>query len=328
MQGKRIGIALSGGGIRAAIYHLGVLQYMAEAGHFDRITSISSVSGASLCIGAIFAANGNRWPESRQFLEKVQPAVKQLMLTKDVQDSALLRLPFLPWYWRNRVKLLARMLETKWGITGTLQNLPTRPFWEINCTTFETGRRFRIRRDYMGEHATGYVKNPSLPISHMIAASAAFPVLIGPYSLKTKGLRFTRDKAGLGEEMPAPRAYSLWDGGVFDNLGLAALHKVGGGKLLDSEVDYVIVSNAGAGMHPAKRGRPLKNLKRLLDIAASQAESLRTRDFMYSVAREGNGAYLKISGSAAEYPTTLAAPKEKDFDMIFDCGYRSAIKGL
>jgi NTE family protein len=175
----------------------------------------------------------------------------------------------------------------------------------------------------MGEHAVGYVQNPTLPISHMIAASAAFPVLIGPYRLRTKGLVFTRDKAGHGAEVAAPKAYSLWDGGVFDNLGLAALHRVGRGELMDTEIDYIIVSNAGAGLNDATRGRPTKNLRRLLDIAASQAEALRTRDFMYSVARPGNGTYLKISGPAASYATTLAAPTKEDFRMIFRCGYES-----
>jgi len=49
LNNRLIGLALSGGGIRAAVFHLGVLKYLAEAGLFERIVSISSVSVVSLC---------------------------------------------------------------------------------------------------------------------------------------------------------------------------------------------------------------------------------------------------------------------------------------
>ena len=312
---KRIGLALSGGGIRAAVFHLGVLCGLAEAGQFSKITSISSVSGASLCIGLIFAANKNRWPTGKEFLEKILPRARELILTQNIQRASLLRLPFSPLKWNNRVLMLAQMLEKKWGITGGLQDLPRNPFWEVNCTTFESGGRFRFRRDYIGDEKIGYVQQPNFPISHMIAASAAFPVLIGSYSLKTDGLRFTRDKLGQHEETVVKRTYSLWDGGVYDNLGLDALHKIGRG--LDKEIDFLIVSNAGAPLDFAKHGRPSKNLRRLLDISSSQVERLRTRDFLASVVRRGQGLYLKNS---EQYPTTLNSPTEEDFERIFRDG--------
>jgi NTE family protein len=98
LHSKRIGLALSGGGMRAAVYHLGVLRYLAEAGLFDKITSISSVSGASLCIGAIFAANQNKWPPGHEFLSDTLPAVCELLQNHDIQKAALRRLPFSPRY--------------------------------------------------------------------------------------------------------------------------------------------------------------------------------------------------------------------------------------
>lgn len=322
---KRIGLALSGGGIRAAVYHLGVLAYMAETGLFEKIASISSVSGASLCVGAIFAANNNKWPTPGEF-SKVLSAVRKFILEENIQRAALLRLPFSPLKWNRRVEILAKMLEKKWGINGTLQDLPPFPFWEINCTTFETGGRFRFRRDYMGDEKIGYVQYPILPVSHMIAASAAFPVLIGPYTLHTDGLRFTRDKKGRGEKAAVSGQYTLWDGGVYDNLGLDALHKVGSG--LDREINYIIVSNASAPISQMQRGRPSQNLRRLLDIASAQVESLRTRDFFSSIVNKNKGLYLKIGKNpecetAKKYPTTLNSPTEKDFEAIFNNGYQA-----
>ena len=319
---SRIGLALSGGGIRAAIFHLGVMQYLAEERHFRRITSISSVSGASLCIGAIFAANDNKWPSEKDFLNHVQNKVRNKILNDSIQEESLARLPFHPEYWNHRVNLLAKMLSEKWGIKGSLQDLPAFPFWEINCTNFETGNSFRLRRDYMGDSTIGYVQNPKLPIADMIAASAAFPVLIGPYVLKTQGMRFTKDKEGKLNEMQVKDHYTLWDGGVYDNLGIEALHKVGGG--LDKEIDFLIVSNASAPIGIKERGRPIPNLKRLLDIATSQVESLRTQEFFTDVVNANKGMYIKIGHTAQEYPTTLRSPSPKNFEMIFRNGYDNA----
>jgi hypothetical protein len=46
-----IGVALSGGGHRAALFALGVLWYPADAGKNRSVTSIASVSGGSLTNG-------------------------------------------------------------------------------------------------------------------------------------------------------------------------------------------------------------------------------------------------------------------------------------
>ena len=350
---SRIGLALSGGGIRATIFHLGALQYLAETGLLDKIASISSVSGASLCVGAVFAANGNKWPTGEEFIRSVQPRVRKVILDNNIEKSALLSLPVSPKYWRNKVGLIAKILEDKWGVVGTLQDLPKFPYWEINCTTFETGKNFRLRRDYMGDYKLGYVQNPELPISHMIAASAGFPILIGPYVLKTEGMRWTADKFGKDGEVQVDKKITLWDGGVYDNLGLEALYKIG--HKLDDEIDFLMVSSASASIGYQKRKASLSfaNLRRLLDIAMLQVDSLRTREVMATVITKGDGMYMKIGNSAAaiaagfkippkaarpliescmsakdaakarDYATTLSTPSPENFELIFRHGYEN-----
>jgi predicted acylesterase/phospholipase RssA len=49
---KRIGLALSGGGFRATLYHLGLTRFLRDAGLLSKVTHITSVSG-----GSIFAAH-------------------------------------------------------------------------------------------------------------------------------------------------------------------------------------------------------------------------------------------------------------------------------
>jgi predicted acylesterase/phospholipase RssA len=47
-QGTRLGLGLSGGGFRAAFYHIGVLAQLAECGLLRQVEVISSVSGGSI----------------------------------------------------------------------------------------------------------------------------------------------------------------------------------------------------------------------------------------------------------------------------------------
>jgi hypothetical protein len=49
----KIGIALSGGGVRAALFSLGVLMYLVKSGLNQRVTTITSVSGGSITNAAI-----------------------------------------------------------------------------------------------------------------------------------------------------------------------------------------------------------------------------------------------------------------------------------
>jgi len=55
---KRIGLALSGGGFRAAAYHLGTFYKLKELELLDRIDLFSCVSGGSIA-GAYLCANWN-----------------------------------------------------------------------------------------------------------------------------------------------------------------------------------------------------------------------------------------------------------------------------
>ena len=53
---KKIGLALSGGGFRATLYHLGLVRFLRDAGLLRQVTHITSVSGGSI-IAAHLALN-------------------------------------------------------------------------------------------------------------------------------------------------------------------------------------------------------------------------------------------------------------------------------
>lgn len=75
-----VAIALSGGGIRAMVVALGMLERIEKAGHLSKVKLISSVSGGGWALGAILAARLNSKEDSGT---AVQRAIKQARLNRD-----------------------------------------------------------------------------------------------------------------------------------------------------------------------------------------------------------------------------------------------------
>jgi hypothetical protein len=75
-----VGIALSGGGYRAALFALGALMYVREAcraaGHSQRVLAISSVSGGSILNGLLAHAGGLAELDDRRFENVVRALVQ------------------------------------------------------------------------------------------------------------------------------------------------------------------------------------------------------------------------------------------------------------
>ena len=352
---RKIGIALSGGGIRATIFHLGVIKWMAENDMLEDIIRISSVSGASLCVGLIYSHNQHAWPSSEEYLNQVFPKVKNTILTKDIQLFSLIKLILSPWWWYKKVNLVAKVMQKKWDISGSIADLEKNPIWFINCTTFETGKRFIFSQEKMGDYKVGYVKNPDFSLADAIAASSGFPILIGPYKIRTDSYKWT--KATRWEwDSQKDKFLHLWDGGVYDNLGLESVYKIDNCGTLSEDIDYLIVSNASGSIdyENRKNGLSGRNLKRLLEIAMDQVGALRARNVMDYIKRTRNGIYIKIGNcaktiveasylaedekekliaqcmsdvdakKARDYPTTLRKPSVADFNLILQHGYEVA----
>ncbi|MDR2559531.1 MAG: hypothetical protein LBC86_08340 [Oscillospiraceae bacterium] len=103
---------------------------------------------------------------------------------------------------------------------------------------------------------------------------------------------------------------------------MEALYKIGKG--LDSEIDFLIVSDASPPLNYQNRKGSMSftNMKRLLDIAMYQVGALRRRDFSTRVVAKGDGLYVRIGD--CNYPTTLLAPTAANFDMLLKRGVESA----
>lgn len=291
----QIGLALSGGGMRAAVYHLGLLKCLAKHHLLAKVSHISTVSGASLCMGMIYSCNHNQWPNDEQFLYHVLPHIENEIICKDIQWTSLIRLLVEPYYWNKKPNLLANVMENKWHIYGDMQCIPAYPKWSINTTAYETGKDFRISNEYMGNKHRCFVVNPQFTISHAIAASAGFPVLIGPYKLKTKGYNWI-EAEGLTSICRQDKVLHLWDGGVYDNMGLDPLFALHCDDSFTKDINYLIVSNASGNIEHKRRrfSFSVENLKRLLDINMDQVQTLKSTNVINHFKKNHNGIYVKI----------------------------------
>jgi NTE family protein len=303
LKKRKIGLALSGGGFRAAVFHLGVLKWLAERNLFANISSISSVSGASIAIGLIYSMSNNKWPTSEEYIEKVLPKVRNIMTTKSLQFGTVLRLILKFRNINKRASILAETICKDWGVRGTLDQLPKYPSWKISTITFETGKNWRLSQEKMGDYIFGYTLKPKIPIAVAMAASAGYPVVIGPYALKTTGYKwFKYDQNGdlTVRINPSLKILHLWDGGVYENLGAEALFKK---DKFQKDIDYLLVSDASEPINVQLRSKftPQRRLKRLIVLITDQNRSVRARQIVnYLRTNPHNGLYLKI-GNTAEY---------------------------
>lgn len=356
-QELKIGLALSGGGMRAAVFHLGVLGRLAAECVLENVEFVSTVSGGSLATGLVYTVAGNRWPASEEYLGTVLPEARRLITTVDIQRAALTGLLRRPWRlvtpgrWAN---LLSEVLQRHWGVKAVMKNLPETPRWIVNATSYETGKNWRFTRHRMGDYEFGYVSNPPLPIADAIAASAGYPLLIGFLSLDSADYdwwRFEEDSTSVTRlHNPERRRVHLWDGGVYDNLGVEALFKVGKG--LRQGFNFLVVSDASTALDTGKRYLIVQQARRLLSIAMDQVRSLRTRTIFDHFARvPGSGVYLLMAKTvrealseaqvledviervvpgcmpdeearvAARFSTTLRKMSEHEFDRIYRHGW-------
>lgn len=334
---KPIALALSGGGIRAMVFHLGVLKHLAERGLLESVEKISTVSGGSLLVGLLLQQNNMRWPTSEEFLSHSLPTLRRALCARSLQWGAARQL-LNPRNWGfllSRANLLALALHHEWRLTATLADLPEVPEWSINGTTAESGKRFRFKRKDIGEYTLGYASATRFPLANALAVSAAFPGGFGPLTMETDEYEWRKrpwDAPLEAAETTSPvfRRLHLYDGGVYDNMGLEPFFDAGRQKS-KQEGCYIICSDAGAPLASGFDMGPLNafRLMRVADIMSDQSRSLRVRTLVHYLQQTPSaGAYLSINTPvssdnncqsmqfASTFPTTLRRLRCDEFEKL------------
>ena len=334
-----IGLALSGGGVRAAAFHAGTLRYLAEQGLLENVVHVSSVSGGSLFVGMVFRHANYSWPSSETYLNEVLPWVRETLITHSLQRSALARLVCNPFNWRfalSRANVLAQAIRGLWDVKASLSTLKGAPVWSINCTTGETGRRYRFKNGTMGDYELGYAAVEDFSLARAMAISAAFPGGIGPLTLKTNRFHWKKRKDWNADEadsyQPPFVHLHLYDGGLYDNLGIEPMFDVGRQELkkddtLRSNITYLLVSDGGAPLARAAIPHPLNpfRFKRIADIALDQSRALRVRSFVSVLQKNPSaGAYVGIGADARPSIKRFAKGRETIASVLLARDWLSA----
>ena len=300
VDGKTLGLALSGGGFRATLFGLGSLWRLNDTGLLRNLDRVTSVSGGSIVAGVL----AHRWSKLRwdhdratNFVQEVvEPVIEFCDKTIDIGAGLLgLITPF-----RTAGDFLAnRYAKDLFGKTA-MKNLPDaklpgNPRFIFYATNLQTGRSFRFRQDMLADYMLGTSSETDVPLAFAVAASSAFPPVFSPIELETDPASWTKGSEDLANMVMLREKIVLTDGGVYDNMGLESL--------VDN-VDIVLVSDAGAPMEVDQDpyGDYLMQLGRVRDILIDQTRALRKRWLITEFeADRKRGAYWGIGTSIESY---------------------------
>ncbi len=233
---ERLGVALSGGGFRAAAFHLGVLRGLRDVGLLSEVDVISGISGGAL-LAAAWVVGGREDLDAftermRRFLGR---DLKTRILLAAARPDRLARLLVDPHY--SLTEVLGQVLDRELYHGATLGQLAgVRPRLVVSATSVNNGTGFRFSPDSIGDwklRTTSRQVLDRFPVARAVVASAAFPGGFSPVVLSAR-------KVFPGRES-CPREVLLTDGGVDDNLGIQALAGCRCSRIVVSDATFPFV---------------------------------------------------------------------------------------
>lgn len=219
-ESEAIGLALSGGGFRAAFFHVGVLANLAERGVLAKVEVISTVSGGSIA-GALYYLKLKRLLECKADSELETAAYVALVaeveceLRRAVQQNIRARV------FANPFKNL-RMLGRKYSRSDRVGDLCDRylykPAWDKPRPTDRLGREQQIElRELL-------IRPPGSPDFVPSAGNAArehkVPVLVINATSLNSGHNWRFEATRMGEALPKDPALRRRVEGVDKNMRL------------------------------------------------------------------------------------------------------------
>jgi len=249
-------LALSGGGFRATLFHLGVIRFLRDCNLLHKVKLISSVSGGSI-LAAHLALNWNKYKGEKNDFNSAEREITNFIKC-DLRNRSLRR-----WFcWIiipvRLVTLLffrsGRKPQDRCSFTAIFQNhfeelYQGATFRDLNsvqdlevhmlATSLTTGELCKFTNtsfEVIGDKEQQPIAISFPKLSLAMAASAAFPLLC-------PAVPITPEILGRNES-ELKRSHVLSDGGILDNLGFQELARVA--KLRNEANGLLIVSDAGA----------------------------------------------------------------------------------
>ena len=338
---RGLALCLSGGGFRAAIFHLGAMLRLHQAGRLASVDAFSAVSGGSIAAAWLACRYLDGRAEGEGFAAwcaRIDFLVDVVEPFRDVAARDLRSLPVLltwPWNWawpRARVALLQRRYDAIFG-GRELRDLPQSPRFVFCATDLTFGVNWEFSRRRVGDFQAGYLRRHGrIGLGTAVAASACFPPLFGPLRLDLRAEDFLRGRhrGEFGDHLRD--RIELSDGGVYDNLGTEPVIKAAA---------EILVSDAGAPFAFVAGGHPLRRLLRYAAVVSNQAGALRKRLFFRGL-RDGDyaGAWWGLEERDAGAPgyslglsrdliarmrTDLDGFDAAEFEVLVNHGYFSCL---
>ncbi|MFO0969454.1 MAG: patatin-like phospholipase family protein [Gemmataceae bacterium] len=313
---KKIGLALSGGGFRASLYHLGLVRFLRDAGILPQVTHITSVSGGSI-LAAHLVLNWDRYNGSPNDFDAAAAELLNF-IRFDIRNRIVRRFPLsflIRWPRRllglsnrklSRTGLLEYYYQTCLYGDMSLFQLRQKPELHILATNLSEGclcsfnrNGLWIMRRQPGHHFRidkVHVGLATVPMA--VTASSAFPGFFPPVELTGADVGSAAGEFGR-------QAYT--DGGVFDNLGVRMF------RFLEPELqdaglalDGVLVSDVGKKIDvrgSERAGGVIRTAMRSTDILMDRVWQLESDTF------EGTPGFVFAPFAevveAAEDPTAI-----------------------
>lgn len=319
-SGPRRGTALclSGGGFRAALFHLGATRRLDEMGVLGRLRTVSAVSGGAI-LANLLADPRLRWPDPQGpparvggFEELVAEPLR-LLTGRNVRTPAMLS-RLRPDRWAkadSSVTALAQQLvgAVPWWSADLRESPRGGPAILTSATEVGYGvswlfadARSVAPRGRIGDHRLGYAAPPpGLSVADAVAASCSHPPFFAPLELDGRTLGLVGGVPGR-DEPPELRdgilaRIQLADGGVYDNLGLEPVW---------SDHADLLVSDGGAVARGRPAGSTMGRLLQLLSIASGGGKTTRLR-WLHASYSQGSigGASWSMESTAPGCPSSV-----------------------
>jgi NTE family protein len=291
-----IGLALSGGGFRATLFHCGALWRLTELGYLPRLSRISSVSGGSITASVL----GLKWRKLRDHAFGVPTFVEEVVsplrayCARNVDVPSVVEGLVIPG--KSIPDFLAADYARHLLGRAALPDLPDAPLFVINSTNLATGVDFRFSKPYAGDYRIGLIRNPTFTLALAVAASSAFPPFLSPVVLETDPESFVRTQgADLYDRVHLRERIMLTDGGAYDMLGI---------QTISNRLNTILASDAGEpfDFEWAEARDWVRHGLRVLTVVVKEARSLRKQWLISQYRRnERRGVYWGIATDISQY---------------------------
>lgn len=324
MNERVIGLALSGGGSRAAAFHLGCMRALHDRNLLDRIRVVSGISGGSL-LAALWAYGPPEFADfegsTTELLRRgLRGAILQRALHPGIaaRNLATAGLALASRALGNRDAVLRATNRTD-GLADALSDLRfgTKTMSDVThdgvdvvltATDLRTGNAVRFGSAMSSCSRYGTIVDP-VRVATAVAASAAFPLLL-PAIERT--FEFTREGQQRRESV------LLSDGGLYDNLGLSVLEPGRSSAYTPHvyDVSYIVSCDAGRGELQLRTPHFLPGrIARSFDIVHGRAQNAgraRLHEWTSAGALEGFVmAYLGMRDERLPSPIVDLVPRQE-----------------